>query len=157
MSEFGGLRKHKNNPHAPVPPKTECGCPSGGGIKNGHICYPSYGGTQRVKKRKKEIPTTPLALSLDTMHCPGNHIPYGRSRAKVTETAFSFTFIPASCLLFTSMFGFCIITDRNKTSRSDCDYFFCRMKVCKLARTCVNFQSFESRLGFFSVVNIIKT
>ena len=30
-----------------IPLKTECGCPSGGGIKNGHIRYPSsYGGTQ---------------------------------------------------------------------------------------------------------------
>ena len=27
-----------------VPAKTECGCPSGGGIKIGHIRYPSYGG-----------------------------------------------------------------------------------------------------------------
>ena len=37
-----------------TPPKTEYGCPSGGGIKNGHIRYtaPSYGGTQ--KERKKE-------------------------------------------------------------------------------------------------------
>ena len=32
------------------PPKTECGCPSGGGIKNGHIRYPPYGGTQKEKK-----------------------------------------------------------------------------------------------------------
>ena len=46
MSEFGGLWKHENNQHALVPPKTECGCPSAGGIKNGHIRYPSYGGTQ---------------------------------------------------------------------------------------------------------------
>ena len=46
MSEFGGLWKHEHNQHALVPPKTECGCPSGGGIKNGHIRYPSYGGTQ---------------------------------------------------------------------------------------------------------------
>ena len=37
------------------PPKTECGCPSGGGgIKNGHIRYPSYGGTQKRRRRKKE-------------------------------------------------------------------------------------------------------
>ena len=33
-----------------VPPKTECGCPSGGGIKNGRIRYPSYGGTQKERK-----------------------------------------------------------------------------------------------------------
>ena len=34
MSEFGGLRKHENNQHAlVVPPKAECDCPSGGGIK----------------------------------------------------------------------------------------------------------------------------
>jgi hypothetical protein len=51
MSEFGGLWKHENNrQHALEPPKTECGCPSGAGIKNGHICYPSYGGTQKEKK-----------------------------------------------------------------------------------------------------------
>ena len=35
------------------PPKTECGCPSGGGIKNHHIRYPSYGGTQKKKKKGK--------------------------------------------------------------------------------------------------------
>ena len=51
MSEFGGLWNHENNQRALVPPKRECGCPSGGGIKNGHIRYPSYGRTQ--KKRKK--------------------------------------------------------------------------------------------------------
>ena len=53
MSEFGGLWKHENNQHILVPPKMECGCPSGGGIKNGHMCYPSYGGMQR--KKEKEI------------------------------------------------------------------------------------------------------
>ena len=36
MSEFGGLWKHKNYQHALVLPKTECGCPSVGGIKNSH-------------------------------------------------------------------------------------------------------------------------
>ena len=41
MSELGGLWEHENNQHAPVPPKTECGCPSGGGIKNGRIRYSS--------------------------------------------------------------------------------------------------------------------
>ena len=29
------------------PPKTECDCPSGKGIKNSHIRYPSYGGTRK--------------------------------------------------------------------------------------------------------------
>ena len=53
MSEFGGLWKHENNQHALVPPKTERGCPSGGGMKNGHIRYCSYGGTP--KERKKEV------------------------------------------------------------------------------------------------------
>ena len=53
--EFGGLWKHENNQDALVPQKTECGCPSGGGIKNGHICYPSYGGThKKIKKRRKK-------------------------------------------------------------------------------------------------------
>ena len=32
------------------PPKTECGCPSGGGIKNGRVHYPSFAGTQKTKK-----------------------------------------------------------------------------------------------------------
>ena len=41
MLEFDGLWKHeKTNQHTLVPPKTEWGCPSGGGIKNGHIRYP---------------------------------------------------------------------------------------------------------------------
>ena len=51
MSEFGGLWKHKNLQHAFVPPKMDCGCPSGGGVKNGHIRYPSYGGMQKKKKK----------------------------------------------------------------------------------------------------------
>ena len=37
MSEFGGLWKHENNQLALLPPKTECGCPSGGGIKNSYM------------------------------------------------------------------------------------------------------------------------
>ena len=40
MSEFGGWWKHENNQHSLVPTKTECGCPSGGGIHNGDIRYP---------------------------------------------------------------------------------------------------------------------
>ena len=51
MSEFDGLWKHGNNQHALAPPKTEYGCPSGGGIKNGHIHYPSYGGMQKERKK----------------------------------------------------------------------------------------------------------
>ena len=51
MSEFSGLWKHENNQHALVPLKTECGCPSGRGIKNGHIRYPSM--EERRKKMKK--------------------------------------------------------------------------------------------------------
>ena len=54
MSEFGGLRKHENNQHALVPPKTECGCPSGGGIRNGRIRYPSYGATQKERKKERK-------------------------------------------------------------------------------------------------------
>ena len=60
MSDFGGLWKHDNTQHALVPPKTECGCPSGGGIKNGHIRYPSYEGTQ--KERKKTTSNTSFNL-----------------------------------------------------------------------------------------------
>ena len=54
MSEFGGLWKRENNQHELVSPKTECGYPSGGGIKNGHIpaLPPSYGGTQKEKERR---------------------------------------------------------------------------------------------------------
>ena len=55
MSEFGGLWKHENNQHALVPTKMECGCASGGGIKNGHIRYPSYGGTQKKKRKKTDV------------------------------------------------------------------------------------------------------
>ena len=51
MSELSGLWKPENNQHALVPPKMEYGCPSGGGIKNDHIHYPSYGGT--LKKQLK--------------------------------------------------------------------------------------------------------
>ena len=50
MSEFGGLWKHENNQHALVPPKTECGCPSGGGIKNSHIHYLLWRNAERKKK-----------------------------------------------------------------------------------------------------------
>ena len=57
MSELGGLWKHKNNQHALVPPKMECGCPSGGEIKNGHLCDPPYGGTQ---KKSTSVVTTYL-------------------------------------------------------------------------------------------------
>ena len=50
MSEVDGLWKHENNQRALVPPKMECGCPNGRGIQNGHICYSSYGRTQKKKK-----------------------------------------------------------------------------------------------------------
>ena len=55
MSEFGGLWKHENDQHALVPPKMKCGCPSGGGIKTGQIRYPSYGGTQTKKGKKRLV------------------------------------------------------------------------------------------------------
>ena len=58
MSEFGGLWKHANNQHALVPPKTECGCPSGEGIKNGHLRYPSKSNRTTQKKHvyQKNLP-----------------------------------------------------------------------------------------------------
>ena len=59
MSEFGGLWKNENNQHALVPLKMESGCPSGGGIKNGHRCYPSYGGTHK-KNQDMNKQTEPL-------------------------------------------------------------------------------------------------
>ena len=37
------------------PRKTECGCPSGGGIKNGHVRYPYCGGTQKQRMKKRRI------------------------------------------------------------------------------------------------------
>ena len=46
-----------NNQHALVPPKIECGCPSGEGIKNGHICYPSYGGMLKTREKKRQTET----------------------------------------------------------------------------------------------------
>ena len=53
MSELGGLWKHENNQHALVSsPKTECGCPSAGGIKNGHIRYPLLWRNERRKKER---------------------------------------------------------------------------------------------------------
>ena len=51
MSEFGGLWKHENNQHALVPPKTECGCPNGGGIKT--ITYATPPMEERGKKQHK--------------------------------------------------------------------------------------------------------
>ena len=51
MSEFGGLWKHENNQHALYPRRRNVAAQVDGGIKNGHIRYPSYRGTQ--KKREK--------------------------------------------------------------------------------------------------------
>ena len=48
------------------PPKTECGCPSGGGIKIRHIRYPSYGGTQ---KQTKHVHAHSYDLDLMQGHC----------------------------------------------------------------------------------------
>ena len=55
MSVFGGLWKYENNQNALVHPKTECGCPRGGGIKNRHIHYPSYEGTQKKTSRRWNV------------------------------------------------------------------------------------------------------
>ena len=54
MSEFGGLWKHENNQHALVPLKTECGCPSGGGINKGDIRYPHMEERRKKSGEKKE-------------------------------------------------------------------------------------------------------
>ena len=54
LDEFGGLWKHGNNQHALVPLKTECGCPRGRGIKNGHIRYPSDGRMQKKENTNKQ-------------------------------------------------------------------------------------------------------
>ena len=58
MSEFGGLWKHENNQHALVPLKTECGCPSGGGMKNGHI--PLLWRNAEKRKKKTLIGAGPM-------------------------------------------------------------------------------------------------
>ena len=63
MPEFGGLWNPKNNQHALVSPKTESGCPSGGGIKNGHIRYPSL--EERRKKRKKVYDVIAVVVHLN--------------------------------------------------------------------------------------------
>ena len=56
-SELGGLWKHENNQYALVAPKIGCGCPSGGGIENSRIRYPSYGGTQKKETKKNPYVT----------------------------------------------------------------------------------------------------
>ena len=40
--------------------KTDCGRPSGGGIKSGHIRYPSYGGTHKKKSAMSFVSDTLL-------------------------------------------------------------------------------------------------
>ena len=67
MSEFGGLWKYENNQHAFVPPKTECGCRSGGGIKNGDIRSPSYAGTQKTKVEHALVKLGSAALAADVL------------------------------------------------------------------------------------------
>ena len=62
MSEYGGLWKQKNNQHAVVPPETECGWPSGGWIKNGHIRYPLL--WRNAKKKWSSLPLWVLHLFL---------------------------------------------------------------------------------------------
>ena len=52
MSELDRLWKHENSQHELVPPKTECGYPSGGGNKNGHIIMLPL--IWRNAERKKE-------------------------------------------------------------------------------------------------------
>ena len=73
MSEFGGLWKDEINQHALVLPKTECGCSSGGGIKNGHIRYPSYGGMQKERKRKILGVLFPWRVKSGWNQIRGNH------------------------------------------------------------------------------------
>ena len=67
MSEFGGLWKHENNQHPFVPPKTECGCPSGGGINNGHISYPLLWRNVERKKEKKERKERQKYFNVDSL------------------------------------------------------------------------------------------
>ena len=67
MSEFGGLWKLENNQHALVPPKTECGCPIGGGITNGHIRYPSYMDERRKEKKDAQSTTEVMVVCQGAM------------------------------------------------------------------------------------------
>ena len=50
MLEFGGLWKHENNQHALVPPKTECGFPSGAE----ELKTVTYATPPREERRKKD-------------------------------------------------------------------------------------------------------
>ena len=51
MEKFGKKWSWMN-----LPPKTECDCPSGGGIKNGHICYPLLWRNAERKKNESRRP-----------------------------------------------------------------------------------------------------
>ena len=100
MSEFGGLWKHENNQRSLVPPKTECGCPSGGGVQNGHIRYPFYGGTQKERTKEKKVlgnrtsnanPDLPLPLLLRPIRIYDSKLRHPLSTHTVSCTPFTLT------------------------------------------------------------------
>ena len=62
--DYGNTKRQ----HALVPPKTEYGCSGCGGIKNGHIRYPSYGGTQKKNNCERFLLYRGLYL-LNTSQC----------------------------------------------------------------------------------------
>ena len=71
MSEFDGLWKHEHNQHALVSPKTECGCPSGGGIQNGHLRYSLL--LRNAERKKKKVRTSRTGQV--GMHCHPSLLP----------------------------------------------------------------------------------
>ena len=88
MSEFGGLWEHENNQPALVPPKTECDCPSGGGIKKRSHTLPLL----RKNAEKKAPIATILSVSLHlislampiSLHFQSIDYNLGKSKSKHT-------------------------------------------------------------------------
>ena len=67
----------------------ECGCPSGGGTKNGHIRYPSYGGTQKERNICKAIILLFLRQQVDCAWIveTGQHCVMGVAMALKVDTS----------------------------------------------------------------------
>ena len=79
MPEFDGLRKHEKTKHSLVPPKTECSCPCGGGIKNGDARYLSCGGTQKKKSTGCDCCGTVPPFQLECRQAPPRLSCFNRS------------------------------------------------------------------------------
>ena len=92
--------------------KTECGCPSGGGIKNGHIRYLCYGGTQKEKKealeREGSIPPIGYDIMImknfNDMHfAEATHAGKRKSRNPCICTRFSYDINCETTLIFSKV------------------------------------------------------